>query len=76
MKRSLLLLSLALTLAGCGGTDANDARSHEPPPVKDTVFGPLVGTMDKARGVQDTVMKQKEENDKAIERNEKAAVDE
>ena len=30
----------------------------EPPPVEDTAFGDMVGTMDKARGVEDTVAAQ------------------
>ena len=54
---------LAIVLTGCGSS--NDSKS--PPPVKDTVFGDLVGTMDRAKGVQDTVMQDKQRLDQAIE---------
>jgi hypothetical protein len=60
--RRWLALSLAM-LGGCGAaTDAN--REREPPPVEETVFGDMVGTMDKARGVEDMLQKQKEERDR------------
>jgi len=44
--------------------------------VKDTAFGDLVGTMDKARGVQDSMNAQKEARDKQMEAAEQAATPE
>lgn len=63
-QRSLLALiaSLVVSLGLC----ACGAR-EEPPPVKDTVFGDAVGTMDKARAVEDTTMRHKEDLDRAME---------
>ncbi len=43
------------------------APKQEPPPVKDTAFGEMVGTMDRARGVQDTTMQHKAYTDKALD---------
>jgi hypothetical protein len=59
--RLFAAVGCALVLAGCG-RDAD----HEPPPVKDTAFGDMVGTMDKARGVQDTVDAHKSELDEQL----------
>lgn len=52
-------------LAGCG-RDADREQDREPPPVKDTAFGDMVGTMDKARGVQDTVDAHKNDLDEQL----------
>ncbi len=71
-SRTWLLLCVALSLGACGHAEKKPA---EPPPVKDTVFGDMVGTMDKARAVEGTVMQQKKDNDKAIEASEKAATE-
>jgi hypothetical protein len=56
----------ALLLAACG----SEQKPAEPPPVKDTAFGDMVGTMDKARGAEATIMQQKEDIDRALEENE------
>ncbi len=60
----LALVSLcACVFAGCGSS----SEPPEPPPVEDTAFGDMVGTMDKARGVQDTVDAQKQQTDQQID---------
>ena len=61
-------LSLALALSACG--PSHDAPAREPPPVKDTAFGDMVGTIDKAKGVQDTVDAQKRAMDSQVRANE------
>jgi hypothetical protein len=57
-------LMAALFVTACGSS--TDSKS-DPPPVKDTVFGDMVGTMDRAKGVQDTVMQGKQHVDEAVE---------
>ena len=42
------VLALALTGAGCGGSDEPE-KKEEVMKVEDTAFGPLIGTQDKAR---------------------------
>jgi len=65
-QRIFLAMLCLFALSGCGGSSKSEAPP-EPPPVKDTVFGDMVGTMDKARGVQDTVNTQKQDLDKQVE---------
>lgn len=69
-RTSLAILSLAViaagALSGCGGSSETEAPP-EPPPVEDTAFGDMVGTMDKARGVQDTVDTHKQDVDQQIQ---------
>ena len=43
------------------------AQKPEPPPVKDTAFGSRVGTMDRARSVQDITLQHKADTDKVLE---------
>ena len=62
--RSLAALCLALALAGCGGAPEEE---RQPMPVEDTVFGDTVGTMDKARAVEQTTLQHKEELDRAMQ---------
>jgi hypothetical protein len=60
---SLLLLSLALTLAGC-----DPARDEPPPDVEDTIFDEQVRSLDKARSVeeiQDERMKKLRESEES-----------
>ena len=51
----------------CGACGHSTEPKSEPPPVKETVFGEMTGTMEKAKGVQDTVMQDKQRTDEAIE---------
>jgi len=61
IHQRVLLAVVAALLGACGSS-----KQPEPPPVKDTAFGAAVGTMDKARGVNDTVLEQKDDTDRAI----------
>jgi hypothetical protein len=65
-QRISLAAICVLVLGACGG-GAEPAAPPDPPPVKDTVFGDMAGTMDKARGVQDTVNAQKQELDRQVQ---------
>jgi hypothetical protein len=65
--RSIVAIVLALSLHGCAGDEQASVR---PPPVEETAFGDMVGTMDKARGVEDVMKQQKEERDRAMEESE------
>lgn len=65
-RTSLILASLAL--AGCLGLSAcGSSEPPEPPPVKDTVFGDMEATKDRARAVEDVTMQQKKSLDEAID---------
>lgn len=58
------VLSLSMTLIGCGGSADNaDSGGGE----EEGVFDPMVGTIDRAKGVEDMNMGRKEEMDRAIE---------
>ncbi|MBB6094609.1 hypothetical protein HNQ60_003496 [Povalibacter uvarum] len=57
-------------LVGCGSGSSEPEDRPEPPPVEDTVFGDTVSTMDKARGVQDTVDTHKQDLDRQMDANE------
>ena len=56
----IVVSGLLVLLAAC-------TQKQEPPPVKDTAFGDMVGTMDRARGVEDTTMQHKADTDKALD---------
>jgi hypothetical protein len=62
-----MLISFGLAACGSSGETPN-----EPLPVKDTVAGDLIGTMDKARAVEDTTMQHKEDLDRAMDAAENA----
>lgn len=65
-SRSLFVVPAALLiLGGCG--EGADAPEPTAPPVEDTAFGDMVGTMDKARAVEDTTMRHKEELDRQLD---------
>jgi hypothetical protein len=69
MTRRLRLGTILIAgcfLAACGSAGDDEERKPQPP-VEDTAFGDMVGTMDKARGVEDTTMQHKQDTDKAIE---------
>jgi hypothetical protein len=57
-----------LLAAACGGTGEEEQR--QPPPVEDTAFGDAVGTMDRARAVEDTTLQHKQDLDRAIDEQE------
>ncbi|MFL6578661.1 MAG: hypothetical protein ACJ8MR_18695 [Povalibacter sp.] len=63
-----MAIGCAYVLFGCGIGESDLDR--QPPPVKDTVFGDLVGTMDKSRGVQDTMEAHKEDLDQQLKKQE------
>jgi hypothetical protein len=61
------MLLLSLLLAACGSAD----EPKPPPPVEDTVFRDTVVTpIEKAKGVEDTVMQQKRDVDQAVDESE------
>lgn len=66
IHRRILATICSLTLSACDGGTETEAPP-DPPAVKDTVFGDMVGTMDKAHGVQDTVNAQKQELDRQVQ---------
>jgi hypothetical protein len=67
--RLLAAMLISFGLSACG---SDSEAPNEPPPVKDTVAGDLVGTMDKARAVEDTTMQHKEDLDRAMDAAENA----
>ena len=62
------ILIVAIALAGCGGSGA-DERASEPreAPARETVFDPLTSTIGRAQGVQQTVDEQAAEQRRRIE---------
>ena len=69
MTYHLRILPAAVCLCvlnGCGSSSEPEARP-EPAPVAETAFGDMVGTMDKARGVQDTVDAHKQALDQQLQ---------
>lgn len=65
-KRAFLTAICMCGLGACGGGSGSESRP-EPPPVKDTAFGDIAGTMDKARGVQDTADARKQDLDTQLQ---------
>ncbi len=65
MRYGLLLASLLLM--SCGGADNAEDEDRE------TVFDPMVETIDRAKEVEDTVLKHKEEMDKRLREMEEAS---
>ncbi|WP_129781496.1 hypothetical protein [Peristeroidobacter soli] len=68
-SRNCSVLSLALVaslLAACG----SEQKPTEPSPVKDTAFGDMAGTVDKARAVEGQVQDSKAAIDRALDQNE------
>ncbi len=68
MNPRIFLSLVSLALAGCVGLSAcGSSEPPEPPPVKDTVFGDMEATKDRARAVEDITMQQKKSLDEAID---------
>jgi len=61
----VLVLALSLTFAGCGSGENSDEK-EEPVEDQETVFDPLVGSIDKAKGVEEQIMQSKDRIDQAI----------
>ena len=66
----LFSITLMFILAGCGSSDDTSSGSSEASVEKneESVFDPMVDTLDKAREVEDIVMQQKEQMDEALKR--------
>lgn len=70
-----LVLALVSLMTGCGGSAPPSADTTRAPPAvaqkaperRETVFDPLVGTIDRAKGVQSTVDDQAAEQRRKIE---------
>ena len=76
-RKAVKMLLVAVAVTACGHPnptpDSNPSGTppgKEPPPIKDTAFGDMVGTMDKARGVETTTLQHKQEMDKTLEQQE------
>jgi len=72
MRGLLWSFFLSVLLVGCGDTGttgtaagSQDVKVEEEP--EETVFDPMVGTMDRAAAVEDLSMSRKDEMDEAIE---------
>jgi hypothetical protein len=71
-RRLPLALIAALMLSACGAANKEADSAEETPTVDDTAFGDMVGTIDKAKGVQDTVDSHKAETDRRLDEGEEA----
>jgi hypothetical protein len=71
IRRICAGLITAAALVACGAQQDHEQRPP-PPPVSDTAFAPMVGTMDKVRGVEDTTLQHKEDLDHELDRQESA----
>lgn len=69
VRIAMLGLATTITLTACGPDPAPKDPSP-PPPVKNNAFSDMTGAMDKARGVEATTMKQKEDMDRALQETE------
>jgi len=69
-----LIFATCLAMAGCGGGESAD-DSNEPEEDKETIFDPLVGTLDKANAVEGQLMDSKDRTDRAIAESELAVDD-
>ncbi|HEY0943161.1 MAG TPA: hypothetical protein VGE08_23955 [Steroidobacter sp.] len=69
--RGAAFMIVASVLAACG----SGQQPSNPPPVEDTAFGDMVGTMDKARAVEGIAQEHKEALDRTLEQNENASAE-
>jgi hypothetical protein len=69
IRRVCSVLGACVIVAACGA-DSGEEEQRQPPPVEDTVFGDAVGTMDRARAVEDTTLQHKQDLDRAIDEQE------
>ena len=73
MNKILIVMSAMLALTACGGgsdtaTDTGAAmQQQQAAPPKETVFDPMISTMDRAKGVEDLNMSRKADMDAAID---------
>lgn len=61
---------VAVMLGGCSSDSEDTEATAEPLAVEDSAFGDMVGTMDKARSVEDTLDAHKQEMDRQLRINE------
>ena len=65
------MMTAALLVAGCGGSDEPEKKKEPPMKVEDTAFGPLIGTQDKARDRTNAAVEEHRENlEKRLEEDE------
>ena len=69
MHVRVLLLVAAFTFTGCGGSEAPDEPAEPPAPAaaRESVFDPWVGTVDRAKAVQETLDEQAAELRRRVE---------
>jgi hypothetical protein len=67
LPTSILVVALLATLAACGGGAPAEAPQPAPEGKRESVFDPLVGTIDKAKEVQKTVNDQAAEQRRRLE---------
>lgn len=66
-RRFPLALIAALMLSACDAGSEDTEPKAATPTVDEPAFGDMVGTIDKAKGVQDTVDSHKEEMDRRLD---------
>ena len=64
MRTVLLIVTLVFAACGDGSTDEQKEAVYED---RETVFDPMVGTIDKAKQVEQQVLEQKVKIDEALE---------
>ena len=60
IRNITMTLACALAIAACGGSDSSDEAE------KETVFDPMVKTIDKAAEVENQVLEHKDKIDQAL----------
>jgi hypothetical protein len=68
-RTSLVLVGMAVAVTACGGSEPPAPQAK--PARKETVFDPLTSTLDRAKGVQQTVDEQAAEQRRKLEAAEK-----